>query len=147
MSNDKFYGYKRDPKKLKDNNGNVDLEFESINPYEFKKGMNYELQSLGVLSLREATEEEREKATESVIKNLKDTHGAYYSYLEHYETSTRGLDKKPSFNSFLKEIEGYSMKEIKETFTIDKMKEIKLKESIRAEIKNKLNEILNLPKK
>ena len=71
----------------------------------------------------------------------------YYSYLEHYETSTRGLDKKPSFNSFLKEIEGYSMKEIKETFTIDKMKEIKLKESIRAEIKNKLNEILNLPKK
>jgi len=147
MPNDKFYGYKRDPKKLKDNNGNVDLEFESINPYEFKKGMNYELQSLGVLSLREATEEEREKATESVIKNLKDTHGAYYSYLEHYETSTRGLDKKPSFNSFLKEIEGYSMKEIKETFTIDKMKEIKLKESIRAEIKNKLNEILNLPKK
>ena len=115
MPNDKFYGYKRDPKKLKDNNGNVDLEFESINPYEFKKGMNYELQSLGVLSLREATEEEREKATESVIKNLKDTHGAYYSYLEHYETSTRGLDKKPSFNSFLKEIEGYSMKEIKET--------------------------------
>ena len=147
MPNDKFYGYKRDPKKLKDNNGNVDLEFESINPYEFKKGMNYELQSLGVLSLREATEEEREKATESVIKNLKDTHGAYYSYLEHYETSTRGLDKKPSFNSFLKEIEGYSMKEIKETFTIDKMKEIKLKESIRTEIKNKLNEILNLPKK
>jgi len=147
MPNDKFYGYKRDPKKLKDNNGNVDLEFESINPYEFKKGMNYELQSLGVLSLREATEEEREKATENVIKNLKDTHGAYYSYLEHYETSTRGLDKKPSFNSFLKEIEGYSMKEIKETFTIDKMKEIKLKESIRAEIKNKLNEILNLPKK
>ena len=147
MPNDKFYGYKRDPKKLKDNNGNVDLEFESINPYEFKKGMNYELQSLGVLSLREATEEEREKATENVIKNLKNTHGAYYSYLEHYEASTRGLDKKPSFNSFLKEIEGYSMKEIKETFTIDKMKEIKLKESIRAEIKNKLNEILNLPKK
>ena len=147
MPNDKFYGYKRDPKKLKDNNGNVDLEFESINPYEFKKGMNYELQSLGVLSLREATEEEREKATENVIKNLKNTHGAYYSYLEHYEASTRGLDKKPSFNSFLNEIEGYSMKEIKETFTIDKMKEIKLKESIRAEIKNKLNEILNLPKK
>jgi hypothetical protein len=147
MPNDKFYGYKRDPKKLKDNNGNVDLEFESINPYEFKKGMNYELQSLGALSLREATEEEREKATENVIKNLKNTHGAYYSYLEHYEASTRGLDKKPSFNSFLKEIEGYSMKEIKETFTIDKMKEIKLKESIRAEIKNKLNEILNLPKK
>lgn len=147
MPNDKFYGYKRDPKNLKDNNGNVDLEFESINPYEFKKGMNYELQSLGALSLREATEEEREKATENVIKNLKNTHGAYYSYLEHYEASTRGLDKKPSFNSFLKEIEGYSMKEIKETFTIDKMKEIKLKESIRAEIKNKLNEILNLPKK
>jgi len=147
MANDKFYGYKRDPKKTKDNKGNIDLEFESINPYEFRKGMNYELQELGVLSLREATEEDREKATENVIKKLKETHGAYYSYLEHYETATRGLDKKPSFNSFLKEIEGYSMKEIKEVSDIDKMKEIKLKESIRVEVKNKINEFLNLKNK
>lgn len=141
-NNDEFYGKRRKPAKLKDNNGNVDLEFESINPYEFKKGMNFELQKMGVLSLREASEEDREKATESVIKNLKDTHGAYYSYMEHYEAMTRNMDKKPSFNTFLKEVEGYSMKEIKDNFDNDKMKEIKLKESIRFEVRKKLNEIL-----
>jgi hypothetical protein len=140
MANDHYYGYKRDPKKTKGNAG-VDAEFESINPYEFRKGMDYELNKMGVLSLREATHEDREKATESVIKNLKDTHGAYYSYLEHYEVTTRNMDRKPSFKSFLKEMEGYSMKEVKENFDVDKMKEIKLKESIRAEVRNKINEI------
>ena len=140
-NNDQFYGKTRKPSKTKGNPGNVDLEFESINPYEFKKGMNYELNQMGILTLREATEEDREKATETVIKNLKNTHGAYYSYLEHYEATTRGMDRKPSFNSFLKEIEGYSMKEIKDTFDNDKMKEIKLKESIRAEVRNKINEL------
>jgi LPS O-antigen subunit length determinant protein (WzzB/FepE family) len=142
MANDKFYGYNRKPAKTKGNPGNIDLEFESINPYEFKKGMNYELNKLGVLSLREASEEDREKATESVIKNLNGTHSAYYSYLEHYETTTRNMDKKPSFNTFLKEIEGYSMKEVKDIFDNDKMKEIKLRESIRAEVRNKINEFL-----
>jgi hypothetical protein len=146
MANDKFYGYNRKPTKTKGNPGNVDLEFESINPYEFKKGMNYELNKLGVLSLREASEEDREKATESVIENLKDV-GAYYSYLEHYETTTRNMDKKPSFATFLKEVESYSMKEVKDIFDNDKMKEIKLKESIRAEVRNKLNEMFNLSPK
>jgi len=140
-NNDEFFGKKRKPNKLKGNLGNIDLEFESVNPYEFKKGMNYELNKVGIFSLREATEEDREKATEAVIKNLKDTHGAYYSYLEHYETITRNMDKKPSFKTFLKEIEGYSMKEIKDNFDNDKMKEIKLKESIRAEVRNKINEL------
>jgi len=144
MANDHFYGYKRDPKKVKTltgARGSVDLDFESINPYEFKKGMDYELSKAGVPSLREASEEAREKATENVIKNLKDTHGAYYSYLEHYETTTRNMEKKPSFNTFLKEIEGYSMKEIKDNFDNDKMKEIKLKESIRAEVKELIREL------
>ena len=140
--NDQFYGKIRKPSKTKGNTGNVDLEFESINPYEFKKGMNYELNKMGVLSLREATEEDREKATESVIKNLKDV-GAYYSYMEHYEVMTRNMDKKPSFKTFLKEVEGCSMKEVKEKFDNDKMKEIKLKESIRAEVRNKINELFN----
>ena len=140
MSNDKFYGYNRKATKTKGNPGNVDLEFESINPYEFKKGMNYELNKLGVLSLREASEEDREKATETVIKNLNGTHGAYYSYLEHYETTTRNMDKKPSFNTFLKEVDGYSMKEVKDKFDNDKMEEIKLKESIRAEVRKLIRE-------
>ena len=140
-NNDQFYGKLRNPNKTKGNTGNIDLEFESINPYEFKKGMNFELNKLGVLSLREANEDEREKATENTIKNLKDV-PAYYSYMEHYETETRNMDRKPSFKTFLKELEGHSMKEISEKFTEDKMKELKLKENIRAEVRNKINELL-----
>jgi len=140
-NNDQFYGKLRNPNKTKGNTGNIDLEFESINPYEFKKGMNFELNKLGVLSLREANEDEREKATENTIKNLKDV-PAYYSYMEHYETETRNMDRKPSFKTFLKELEGHSMKEISEKFTVDKMKELKLKENIRAEVRNKINELL-----
>ena len=145
MANDNFYGYKRNPKKVKTltgTRGSVDLDFESINPYEFKKGMNAELAKLGT-RLRESSEEQREKATEMVLKNLKET-PAYYSYMEHYETTTRNMDKKPSFKTFLKELEGHSMKEIGEKFTEDKMKEIKLKESIRTEVRNKINELFKI---
>ena len=101
-NNDEFYGKVRKPNKLKGNLGNVDQEFESINPYEFKKGMNYELTKAGVLTLREASEEDREKATEAVIKNLKET-PSYYSLLEHYEVTTKNIQgRKPSFKSFVK---------------------------------------------
>ena len=54
------------------------------------------------------------------------------------------MDKKPSFKTFLKELEGYSMKEIKDTFDNDKMKEIKLKESIRKEVRSKINELFKI---
>ena len=143
MANDNFYGYKRDPKKrakASESYKGVDLEFESVNPYEFKKGMYCELQKLGT-TLRESEAEQREKATETVLKNLKDV-PAYYSYMEHYEVVTRNMDRKPSFKSFVKEIGDHSMKEVGEKFTEDKMKEIKLKENIRAEVRNKINEIL-----
>jgi hypothetical protein len=145
MANDNFYGYKRNPKKVKTltgTRGSVDLDFESINPYEFKKGMNAELAKLGT-RLRESSEEQREKATEMVLKNLKET-PAYYSYMEHYETTTRNMDKKPSFKTFLKELEGHSMQEIGKKFTVDKMKEIKLKESIHTEVRNKINELFKI---
>ena len=145
MANDNFCGYKRKPNKVKTlqgARGSVDLDFESVNPYEFKKGMNAELAKLGV-NLRESEAEQREKATEAVLKNLKDV-PAYYSYMEHYETVTRNMDRKPSFKSFLKELEGHSMKEIGEKFTEDKMKEIKLKESIRAEVKALIRENFGL---
>ena len=145
MANDKFYGYKRNPKKLdlQGARGSVDLEFESINPYEFKKGMNAELAKLGT-GLRESSEEQREKATETIIKNLRDI-PAYYSMMEHYETTTRNIKgRKPSFKSFVKEFADHSMKEIKEKFTVDKMKEIKLKESIRREVRNKINELFKI---
>ena len=143
MANDNFYGYKRNPKKVKTKTGmrgSVDLDFESINPYEFKKGMNAELTKMGT-ELRESSEEQREKATETVIKNLQKL-PAYYSLMEHYETVTRNMEgRKPTFNAFAKEMEGYKMKEVKEKFTVDKMKEIKLRESIRAEVKNKIQEL------
>ena len=143
MANDNFYGYKRDPKKVKTKTGmrgSVDLDFESINPYEFKKGMNAELAKM-VTELRESSEEQIEKATETIIKNLQKT-PAYYSCMEHYETVTRNMEgRKPTFNAFLKEMEGYKMKEVKEKFTVDKMKEIKLKESVRAEVKNIIKEL------
>ena len=143
MANDNFYGYKRNPKNVKTKTGmrgSVDLDFESINPYEFKKGMNAELTKMGT-ELRESNEEQREKATETVIKNLQKL-PAYYSLMEHYETITRNMEgRKPTFNSFAKEMEGYKMKEIKEKFTVDKMKEIKLRESIRSEVKNVIKEL------
>ena len=143
MANDNFYGYKRNPKNVKTKTGmrgSVDLDFESINPYEFKKGMNAELTKMGT-ELRESNEEQREKATETVIKNLQKL-PAYYSLMEHYETITRNMEgRKPTFNAFLKEMGDYSMKEVKEKFTVDKMKEIKLRESIRAEVKNVIKEL------
>ena len=143
MANDNFYGYKRNPKKVKTKTGmrgSVDIDFESINPYEFKKGMNAELTKMGT-ELRESNEEQREKDTETDIKNLQKL-PAYYSLMEHYETITRNIEgRKPSFNAFAKEMEGYKMKEVKEKFTVDKMKEIKLRESIRAEVKNVIKEL------
>ncbi len=141
-NNDNFYGYKRSPKKrakASESYKGVDMEFESVKPYEFKKGMYCELEKMGT-SLRESESDQREKATETVLKNLKDV-PAYYSYMEHYEATTRNMDRKPSFKTFLKELEGHSMKEVGETFTEDKMKEIKLKENIRAEVRNKINEL------
>ena len=78
-----------------------------------------------------------------VFNNLNDV-PAYYSYYEHYAATTRNMDRKPSFKSFLKELEGHSMKEIGEKFTEDKMKEIKLRESIRTEVRNKINELFKI---
>ena len=105
--------------------------------------MNAELSKMGT-GLRESDETQREKATETVIKNLQKT-PAYYSLMEHYETVIRNIEgRKPSFNAFVKEMEGYKMKEVKEKFTVDKMKEIKLRESVRAEVRNIINELFKI---
>ena len=54
---------------------------DRVNPYEFKKGMDYELTAIGCSRLQESTKEEREKATQidmtklpSGIYNLNITH-------------------------------------------------------------------------
>tara|TARA_B100000287_G_scaffold397244_1_gene413617 strand:- start:275 stop:1063 length:789 start_codon:yes stop_codon:yes gene_type:complete len=106
----------------------------------------------------ESTPEEREKATESVIKNLEE-HQAYYSALMQFET---GMNHAGKINelSFKKFLESYSsergegMVEVDKEIKDDKMDEPKnadlntikmktiqpLKEAISQEIKNILAE-------
>ena len=124
MANNKLYGYTPDPSKEKEGN-----RLDRLNPYEFRKGMDYELTALGCYRLAESTLEEREKSTEKVIKNLEE-YGGYYSALIQYETEYRNPvegQSKPSFKSYLKEIEDYQMIEVDKKYTHDKMVEPKYK--------------------
>jgi hypothetical protein len=75
MANNKLHGYT--PKTSNEKDGN---RLDLYNPYEFRKGMDYELTAVGCSRLAESTPEEREKATESVLKNL-ESHGGYYTSL------------------------------------------------------------------
>ena len=69
MANNAYYGYTPKPKK-----GNVgvpygnDNRLDRINPYEFKKGMDYELSTLGISRLRESTLEQRQQSTEKLFE-------------------------------------------------------------------------------
>jgi hypothetical protein len=144
MANDKFYGYS--PKKEESPS-----KLDRVNPYEFKKGMYFELAEMGVPKLAESTPEQRETATEKVLKNLEE-HAAYYSALEQFE---RGMNQggKIEETSFKKYLESYTsergdgMVEVDEEIKDDKMEEPKydkalytLKEAIKAEVKNMLSE-------
>ena len=160
MANDKFYGYSPKDMKPSDKQGqiyaglekgntyeNLGNRLDRVNPYEFRKGMDYELTQLGCSRLMESTPEEREKATESVLKNLEEM-GGYYSALIQYETTYRNSDTKPTFKNWLNEFsEEYKMKEVDKSFKNDKMEEPKydkslytLKEAIKKEVKNILVE-------
>ena len=169
MANNKLYGYTPKMNKSSGKEGstysgaeegntyeNIGNRLDRLNPYEFRKGMDYELVAIGCSRLAESTPEEREKATETVLKNLEEN-GGYYSALIHYETKFRGKDSKPSFKSWLKEIPkgldrknvtsdvrskslkspNYSYKHTQMAKT-DKMDE--LKEAIKLEIRSVLNE-------
>ena len=163
MANNKLYGYTPDPSKEVDGN-----RLDRLNPYEFKKGMDYELVNMGIARLAESTEDERQKATEVVLKNLQE-HGGYYSALIDYETKYRNVSEgqtKPSFKAYLKEMEEYQMIEVDKKYSNDKMTEPKykkedyttqfktdkmgnfklkaLKEAIKAEILNHLQEDENI---
>ena len=114
MANDKYYGYSPKKEETRPSIGVTDVgsKLDRVNPYEFRKGMDLELTNLGVTRLRESTPEEREKATEAVLKNLEE-HDGYYSALIHYETEFRNSDSKPNFKTFLKEFYGNTaMKEV-----------------------------------
>ena len=143
MANNKFSGYT--PKKDETTAGwetgwkTQGNRLDKVNPYEFRKGMDYELTSIGCSRLAESTAEEREKATESVLKNL-ESHDGYYTSLITYETLFRNSQSKPSFTSWLKEQDEFKMKEVDQKFNNDKMTEPKIKsheESTKADIKMK----------
>ena len=99
MANNKLYGYT--PKTSNEKGGN---RLDRLNPHEFRKGMDYELTSMGCMRLAESLPEEREKATESVLKNL-EHHPSYYSALIQFETGMNhaGKIKGNNFKSWLKD--------------------------------------------
>ena len=136
MANDKFYGYS--PKKEESPS-----RLDRVNPYEFKKGMHLELEEMGVPRLAESTPEQRQDATEKVLKNLEE-HAAYYSALEQFNTGMN-QGSKIEEKSFKKYLESYTsergegMVEVDKEIKDDKM--VELKEAIKAEVKNILSEI------
>ena len=172
MSNSKFYGYTPKNDKPPKNSGQIysgreksnrvgqmtkdgtyaglGNRLDKVNPYEFRKGMDYELTNLGVSRLKESTPEEREKVTETVLKNLESKHPAYYSALLQFETGMNhgSSIKETSFNTFLKSYSlghGDGMMSVEKEFKDDKM--IELKEAIKKEIKTVLLEQSSAAKK
>ena len=139
MANNKFYGYSPKPKK-----GSIgvpygnDNRLDRVNPYEFKKGMDYELATIGISRLNESTPDQRQQSTDKVLKNLA-TFPAYYSCKIQYETVYRNTQgKKPSFNKYMKEKYENKMKPVDQTYKNDKM--VALKEAIKNEIRSILSE-------
>ena len=160
MANNKYAGYTPDPKKeeLDQPQGQAN-RLDRINPYEFRKGMDYELTAAGVARLAESTVEQREEATETVLKNLEE-HDAYYSALIQFEGGMN-QGSKITENTFKKFLETYTgdegrgdgMKEVQNVWKKDKMKDAdhkndkmeepktkQLKEAIKKEIRSILNE-------
>ena len=146
MANDKYAGYSPKKETTVPNEGapGAGTRLDRVNPYEFRKGMDYELTKMGCSRLAESTPEEREKSTESVLKNLEE-HAAYYSALIQFEA---GMDQggkinESSFKTYLKTYttengRGDGMVEVDKEIKDDKMTE--LKEAITKEIKNILSE-------
>ena len=139
MANNKFYGYSPSPKK-----GSIGISYgtdnrlDRVNPYEFKKGMDYELAAMGVSRLNESTPDQRQVSTEKVLKNL-GTYPAYYSCKIQYETEYRNFQgRKPSFNKYMKEKYENKMKPVDQEYKNDKM--VALKEAIKNEIRSILSE-------
>tara|TARA_B100001778_G_scaffold286102_1_gene253275 strand:- start:132 stop:1280 length:1149 start_codon:yes stop_codon:yes gene_type:complete len=161
MANNKFYGYtpKKDEITTGWENGpkTSGNRLDKINPYEFRKGMDYELTAMGISRLQESTVEEREKATETVIKNLENKCG-YYTSLITYETLFRNVQGvKPSFTAWLKEQDEIKMQEVKSGDKDSKHKNDKMTEpkydkkeytvpfktdKLKESIKNKIKKIL-----
>ena len=163
MANNKYQGYNPKKEETAPNKGTAGSgnKLDRVNPYEFRRGMDYELTSLGCSRLAESTPEEREKATESVLKNL-DEHQGYYSALIQFERGAKYAGGKIEESSFKKFLENYTsekgegMVEVNTKLKDDKMVEPKydkseytttykgsteqLKEAIKKEVLNLLKE-------
>jgi hypothetical protein len=139
MANNNFYGYTPKPSKQKRLKGNTEVNnrLDRQNPYEFRKGMDFELTSLGCARLAESTIEEREKATETVLKNL-EHHPAYYSGLIQYTTHYRNHKQKPAFKTWLKEFYGDTKMQPAEKFNKKGKRTslVALKEAIKNEVRS-----------
>tara|TARA_R110001599_G_scaffold119609_1_gene289919 strand:+ start:60 stop:1007 length:948 start_codon:yes stop_codon:yes gene_type:complete len=141
MANNKLHGYNPDPSKETEHYGSATYgnRLDKVNPYEFRKGMDYELIDLGCTRLSESSEDERRKCTEIVLKNLGE-HGGYYSALIQFEggMNQAGQIDKMTFKKYLEEnfpnTAGTGMICVKKEFKNDKMTE--LKEAIKREISN-----------
>ena len=137
MANNRLHGYNPDPSKEIDGN-----RLDKFNPHEFRIGMDYELTNIGCSRLAESTEDERRKATETVLKNLEE-HNGYYTSLITYETQFRNEVKgtnKPSFKKWLEEQSEFQMKEVNQKYKTDKMTEPKIKSqevNTKADVKQK----------
>ena len=154
MANNKFSGYTPKKEDTLPNKGipGSGTRLDRVNPNEFRKGMDYELVSMGCSRLAESTIEERETATEKVLKNLEE-HQSYYSALIQFES---GMDHAKPINetSFKKYLEnfksnGTGMVEVGKDIKNDKMVEpkydkkeytIQLKEAIKKEVVKLLKE-------
>jgi len=165
MANNKYAGYSPKGETTVHNEGGPGsgTRLDRVNPYEFKKGMDLELTEMGCSRLAESTPEEREKATETVLKNLEEN-GGYYSALIQFE---RGMNHagpiiEKTFKQYLEnyksDFPGTGMKEVKKAFQFgkmedadhknDKMEEPKydkdvytLKEAIKNEVDSMLSEV------
>jgi len=146
MANDKYAGYSPKKETTVPNEGapGSGTRLDRFNPYEFRKGMDLELTSLGVSRLAESTPEEREKCTEIVLKNLEE-HGGYYSGLIQFKGGMNHGSKITETN-FKKWLENYmpgdpgtGMVEVGTEIKTDKM--VELKEAIKAEVKAMLSEV------
>ena len=138
MANNKYSGYTPKGSNQKREKGNTEINnrLNHLNPYEFRKGMDFELTNMGVSRLAESTPKEREKATEKVIKNL-GKHDGYYTSFITYETTYRNTAKKPSFTKWLQEQEETAMKATEKFNRKGKRTSlVALKEAIKTEIRS-----------
>jgi len=153
MANNKFSGYTPKKEVTKPNEGTAGsgTRLDRVNPYEFRKGMDYELTAMGCSRLAESLPEEREKSTEKVLKNLEE-HSGYYSALIQFEGGMN-QGNQISETSFKKYLESYTsergdgMIEVTKEIKDDKMTEPKydksiytLKEAIKKEIRGIMTE-------